>query len=376
MSMLRDKTIAVLGGYGQAGRAVVRHLLEHSDARVRICGRRFDRAEALQRDLQGAGAGERVTAWRVDAGDPASLREAFFGADLVIVTLNTTSHTENIAHSCLEANCDYFDIHDPPDGVGLLRPLASQAEKAGRLFVTQGGLAPGMPAALVRLAASRFDRLLECRLGLALSLKTAERYEQVYDVFDFIVRTRPVAYRQGAWQDVSFKERQSIDFGERFGTRQAFPIDMIELHALPGQLGLEALSIFGGSPNWLVDYLTSRLIGGLHRIRPRLGWTTLARLIFWMAKRMPNEPAGCSTVLDARGEKEGRACAARWVIDHEDNYYATAVTVTAFLNQYDAGVFEGMTGLTLMGHIIDPERSIQDLHAMGVAVLEEGERDD
>ncbi len=374
--MLSSKTIAVLGGYGQAGRSVVRHLLDETDARIRICGRRQDRAEALRVDLQRTGAGERATACRADAADPNSLREAFTDADLVIVTLNTVSHTENIARACLDADCDYFDIHDPPDVVDMLSPFASRVADAGRLFVTQGGLAPGMPAALVRLAESSCDRLLGCRLGLALSLKTAERYEQVYDVFDFIVRTRPVAYKGGAWQEASFRDRQSIDFGERFGTRQAFPIDMIELHALPEQLGIEEMSIYGGSPNWLVDYLTSRLIGGLHKIRPRLGWPTLARLIFWMAKRMPNEPSGCSTVLDAWGKKDGRDCTCRWVLDHEDNYFATAVTVTAFLNQYDSGTFEGITGVRLMGHIIDPERSVRDLRSMGVAVLQGGGSDD
>jgi len=369
-----NRAIAVLGGYGQAGRAVVRHLLKYTDAQVRICDRRLDKAEALRRDLQGMG--ERVAAFRTDAAEPERLREAFAGADLVIVTLNTVSHTANIAQACLDVDCDYFDIHDPPDVVDLLRPFSSRAKEVGRLFVTQGGLAPGMPAALVRLAQSSFDSLLGGRLGLALSLKTAERYEQVYDVFDFIVRARPMAYKGGAWQEVSFRDRQSIDFGDRFGTRQAFPIDMIELHALPEQLGIEELSIYGGSPNWLVDYLTSRLIVGLHKIKSRLGWPTLARVVFWMAKRMANEPAGCSTVLDAWGKKDGRDYTARWVVDHEDNYFATAVTVTAFLNQYEAGVFNGITGVRMMGHIIDPERAVQDLRSMGVAVLQGGGSDD
>jgi saccharopine dehydrogenase (NAD+, L-lysine-forming) len=368
-----NRTIVVLGGYGQAGRAVVRHLLEYTDARVRICGRRLDKAEAVRLDLQQTGAGERVTACRADAADPESLREAFSGVDLVIVTLNTVSHAANIARACLDADCDYFDIHDPPDVVDTLNLFASRAEEAGRLFVTQGGLGPGMPAALVRLAASSFERFVGCRLGLALSLKTAERYEQVYDVFDFIVRTRPMAYKAGAWQEASFRDRRSIDFGARFGMRQAFPIDMVELHALPEQLGLEELSIHAGSPNWIVDYLTSRLIGVLDKIKPRLGWPTLARLVFWMAKKMPHEPPGFSTVLDAWGRKDGRDCTARWVIDHEDNYVATAVTVMAFLKQYEAGVFNGITGVSMMGHIIDPERCVRDLDSMGVPVRQEGE---
>ncbi len=367
-----SRTIAVLGEYGQAGRSVVRHLLKHTDASIRICGRRLDKAEALQLDLHRTGAGERLTIYSADAADTASLRQAFTGTNLVIITLNTVIHTANIAQACLDADCDYFDIHDPPEVIDHLRPFASRAEEAGRLFVTQGGFAPGIPAALVRMAASSFDRCLGCRLGLALSLKTAERYEQVYDVFDFIVRTRPVTYKTGAWQEASFKDRRVIDFGERFGRREAFPIDMVELHALPEQLGIEELSIYGGSPNWFVDYLTSRLIGALHKIKPRLGWPALAQLVFWMAKKMTNEPSGCSTVLDAWGTKKGRDRTARWVLDHEDNYSATAVAVTAFLNQYDAGAFDGIRGIRMMGHIIDPERSVQDLQSMGVIVQQGG----
>lgn len=346
----------------------MRLLLERTDASVRIAGRRPEKVEAFRRDLLSNGAGDRVSACHADAADPGSLREAFQAADLVIVTSTSASHTENVARACLDAGCDYFDILDPPEVVDLLRPFASQAEAAGRLFVTQGGLAPGMPAALVRLVQSSFDHCRECRVGLALSLKTVERYEQVFDVFDFIVRTRPAKYERGRWRKASFRDRDSIDFGDRFGRRRAFPIDMVEMHVLPDQLGIEALSLYAGSPNWIADYLTTRLIRLLHKIRPRLGWPTLARLVFRMAKRMADEPSGSSIVLDAWGKTNGRDRRARVVLDHEDNYFATAAAVVAFLNQYDAGGFDGVTGVRMMGHIIDPERALRDLGSMGVSV--------
>jgi hypothetical protein len=63
-------------------------------------------------------------------------------------------------------------------------------------------------------------------------------------------------------------------------------------------------------------------------------------------------------------------------IDHEDNYVATAVTVVAFLKQFEAGVFNGITGVRMMGHIIDPERCVRDLRSMGVPVWQEGESHD
>lgn len=365
---MRNRRIVVLGGYGQAGRSVVRLLLDRTDASVRIAGRRAEKVEAFRRDVLRSGVSDRVGACYADAANPGSLLEAFQAADLVIVASNSAGYTANVAGACLDAGCDYFDILDPPEVVARLRPFASRAEAAGRLFVTQGGLAPGMPAALVRLAQSSFDRCQGCRIGLALSLKTVERYEQVYDVFDFIVRTRPAKYEQGRWRKASFRDRDRIDFGDRFGRRQAFPIDMVELHALPERLGLEQLSLYAGSPNWVADSLTTRLIRVLNRIRPRFGWPTLARLVFWMAKKMAGEPPGSSIVLDAWGKTKGQDHRLRMVLDHEDNYFATAASVLAFFNQYRTGGFKEVKGVRLMGHIIDPERAVKDLGSVGVSV--------
>jgi NAD(P)-dependent dehydrogenase (short-subunit alcohol dehydrogenase family) len=176
---MHRKKIVVLGGYGQAGRSSVRLLLERTDAFVVIAGRGLERAQALANLLGKTGTGERVTASYADAARPASLAKAFQGADLVIVTSTTASYTANVVGACLDAHCDYFDILDAPDVVEILNRFAQQAEKGGQLLVTQGGLAPGMAATVVRLAHASFDRLRGARLGLALSLKTAERFEQV-----------------------------------------------------------------------------------------------------------------------------------------------------------------------------------------------------
>jgi hypothetical protein len=203
-------------------------------------------------------------------------------------------------------------------------------------------------------------------------LKATERYEQVYDVFDFIVKARPIAFERGAWREKSLKDTVAIDFGPRFGTRPAATVSMPELHALPEQLGLEELAIFAASPNPVVDYVVKKLIMGLHRVRPRLGWRTLAWLIFWMTQRMAqDEPSGFSNVLEARGERGGQERTMRIVVDHEDNYYATGVTVTSFLRQYFSGDFKELTGVRMMGHIIDPEPALQDLQRMGVTVTRE-----
>lgn len=289
------KTIVVLGGCGQAGRAISKRILETTDASVVIADLRVEVGDAMADGLRRAGAGERISASRTDAADPNSLREVFRGADLVVVASSTTDYTENVVRACLDAGCDYFDILDSPSVADTINRFASEAQEAGRLLITQGGLAPGMIAPMVRLAHASLDHLRSARLGLALSLKATERYEQVYDVFDFIVKARPIAFERGAWRERSLKDTVTIDFGPRFGTRPAATVSMPELHALPEQLGLEELAI----------------------------------------------------------------------------YYATGVTVVSFLRQYFAGDFKELTGVRMMGHIIDPEPALQDLQEMGVTVIRE-----
>ena len=368
---MNHTTMVVLGGCGQVGRSVVRLLLEHTDASIVIAECRLEEAEALARELRSRKSPERLKVTFADASKPDSLRSAFRDADLVIVTSTTPDYTANVARACLDQGCDYFDILDSTDVVEVLEGIATQVKKAHRLFVTQGGLAPGMPAALARWVQPSFDRYMGARLGIALSLKTTERYEKVYDVFEFLVKTRSLAFWEGRWREVPFNKTARLYFGPRFGWRDAFPVDMIEMHDLPAQLGLEEVSIYAASPNRIVDYLARRLIWVLYRIKPRLGWPTLARIMLALSRRMTREPSGFSNVLEAWGQRDGKDVAVRVIMDHEDNYFSTAICVLAFVNQYLTGTFDGIAGVKMMGHIIDPGRAVQDLRSMGITVSQE-----
>ena len=78
-------------------------------------------------------------------------------------------------------------------------------------------------------------------------------------------------------------------------------------------------------------------------------------------------------MLEADGERDGVARRVRILLDHQDNYYSTAAAMVAFIDQYLAGAFNGLSGVHMMGHIIDPERAVQDLETFGLhTVVESG----
>ncbi len=365
---MKTAPLVILGGYGQVGRSLTVILLEHTHAKLIVAGRRLDAAQAFIAQIDDPDG--RLEARYADAAKPETLREAFKGASLVIVAATAPQYTDNIAHACLDAGCDYFDILEMAVGTQSLMAMAPAVEEVGRLFVTQGGLAPGLPAAFARLACSKLDRCQQMCLGLALSFKTMERTEQVIDVFHYVTHYPPHIFQNGRWQIRPLgKDRTTIDYGPRYGQRPSTLLDLTEMRDIPDRLGVEELAVYGAVPNAFLNYLVSKILVFLDGVRPRLGWSVLARIVLSASKFMKGDLPGYAILLEADGQKSGVARSVRILLDHEDNYYSTAVAMVAFINQYLEGTFSGLSGVHMMGHIIDPERAVADLESLGLHVV-------
>jgi hypothetical protein len=369
---MKNAPIVILGGYGQVGRSLTRLLLEHTRTNLIVAGRHLEAARAFIAQLDDPD--NRLEARYADAAKPESLQDAFQDASLVVVAATAPQFATNIANACLAAGCDYFDVLEMAFGTQALFAMAPAVRNAGRLFVTQGGLAPGLPAAFARLACSTLDRCRRMRLGLALSFKTMERTEQVIDVFYYVTQHPPHIFQDGQWQIRPLgKDRTTIDYGPRYGQRPSTLLDLTEMRDIPDRLGVEEIDVYGAVPNALLNYLVSKILVFLDGIRPRLGWRVLARIVLSASKFMKGDLPGYAIVLEADGERDGVARSVRILLDHQDNYYSTAAAMVAFIDQYLAGAFNGLSGVHMMGHIIDPERAVQDLVTFGLhTVVESG----
>lgn len=356
------KTIVVLGAYGQVGRAVSRLLIEQTDGSVVLGGRRM---EQLEKVAQAINRPDRVRTCLADASQPESLRAAFRGADLVIFTATARDCVAHVARACLEAGCDYLDTLETEEAMLDLRRLEPEMQRAGRLFVAQCGLAPGMSGVLLRHAHRIFARLRRARLAMAFTMKTIERKEQIYDIFEFVLHNKPVVYRDGRWQPQSLSaDRVVIDCGPRFGRRPAIPLDMYETRDLPVMLQLESFGYYATGGSQLVEMLVRRTLKTLHRIKPRLGWSTLAGLALWLTKHQ-HEPRGGAVILEAEGDG-GQEPSLHLLIDIEDNYLGVGQATVVVARQLLDGALRGKTGVHLMGELVDPARTIADMTAVGI----------
>jgi saccharopine dehydrogenase (NAD+, L-lysine-forming) len=370
------KTILILGGYGQTGRLLAHYLLDETDCRLILAGRRPERGAALAAALNERAGRERVTTALADAADLDGLARALAGVDLVLVAASTAAHCETVARAALIANCDYLDIQYATAKVATLQRLAPEIAAAGRCFITDGGFHPGLPAALVRSAAARFDRLERANVGsviavdwAALDLGPETKIEFVTEFMDFDSRV----FRDRRWQKLGLASMASpltMAFGPPFGRRACIAMTLGEMDALPDLIpSLRETGFYVGGFNWFSDWFVSPLVMVGLKLAPRRLLSPLARLQFWSMAHFAQPPYGTVLQLEATGTRDGAPHALTLRLAHDDAYALTAIPVVACLRQWLAG--PRRPGLWYQGQYVEPEALLVDMARMGVVITTE-----
>jgi len=361
-----EKTILVFGGYGGAGSAISRAVLEYTDADLIVAGRREEEARALAEGLNAKFPGGRAAWAHADASDPATLREPFGRADLVIDAATTVPFVEETARAALEARADYMDIHYPQEVVPVLAAIASEAEAAGVTLVTQAGFLPGLPSVLVRWAGAQFSDYRRARVSVAMR----SDFDPGGAVDEFVGTLADLSaevFSDGRWKRAGRVDVRKVDFGPPLGKTTTYPTTLAEMRGLPEELGVEELSICIAGLNWFVDYVVTPLAFALGRVKRGLGRDLLARMMVFGSKRFKEPGEAVAAVLEAEGVKEGERIAVRLRASHDDVYEFTAMPVAAFLRQYLDGSIK-RPGLSFMGRVVEPVRFLKDLEEMGAEV--------
>lgn len=357
-------TALIFGGYGAAGVASARLLLRETPLRLVLAGRDAGRAAALATELGQEFGGDRVCGIGADATDPASLRDALGSCDLAIVCVPLEGIAAGVIDAALEAGVDWIDISLGASKQQALRERAPDIERSGHCFITEAGALPGLPSFLVRLVADRMDVLRSATVSTLM--KEAEL--ALGSTLDLLrqVATPASIYANGSWRRTSITSSRRTDFGEPFGERSCFPVDLIEMRELPERLGLERLGSYAAGVGPIVDLLIVAFgAGKLGRIdsATRLG----ARLVMGANRRFTKAPFGVHVKLEAEGTIDGDPRRLDVVLAHEDGYVITAIPLVACVLQLLDGSIR-RPGLHYMGSAVDPQRLLDDMRRLGLRV--------
>lgn len=366
-----SRTILVLGGYGNAGAKIAELLLRETEARVVIGGRQGARAKLVADRLKRQHGEARTAGVLVDAADSRLLRRALEAVDVLVIASSTTPHTAIVAEAAVQARVDWFDIQASTRKLATLRAVRDAIERSGCCFITDGGLHPGMPGAIVRFAAGFIDRPQRVRVGMlfnqdwaALDLPRQTTAEFVRELGEARLRV----YQRGEWVTRRSWTTQRIDFGAPFGTRSTVPLWLDEIGSLPTLYpSLQDLGVWVAGFNWFVDYVvlgvglpSLRLVGD--RAVP-----SVARLFQWGLHRFSRPPWGSVILVEAQGWKKGRLVEFRGVVSHRDGYDLTAIPAVAALLQYLDGSIR-KPGLWQQALVVEPRRFLADLERLGATV--------
>ncbi len=353
--------IVVVGGYGNAGREIVRLLLEHTEEPLVVAGRDLSRAQRLVDTL----GGDRVGARRVDVTHPGSLREALGEASVLIVAAGTSADWRVSVEAALDTGCHQLDIQIGSAKNAGLRAMDAQVRDAGVSVITDCGFHPGVPAAMVRLVAEQIPDLSMAVVTSWIGINWRELgpfsdstvAEMVSEFADY----RYEALVGGRWQ--APKGTREVVFPEPFGRQKVAAMGLDEMRAVAAEVPTLTETGFyvGGFPA-PVNYGVIPVVYAGMKVAPQLSARPLGHLLDWGLRTFSRPPYG--TVLQLDAASGGRPARPVLRLSHTDGYLLTAAPVVATVQQLLTGATR--PGVHLQGMYVEPTAFFSDVAAMGV----------
>ncbi len=358
-------TILILGGYGYTGKFLAKHLLAHTDANIIISGRNLIKAQAFANGLNDP----RVTARRADASDTQNLTDALQGVTLCLVAAPTTHQADNVIRACIGARVDYLDVQFASSKLMALYAAEDEIKKAGLCFITEAGYHPGLPAALIRYAATKLDTLESANTAGFLNMQELPYTEAVDELMEGFLDYQAQTFKNGAWTNPTAWEMRKFHFGNEIGKRTCSSMFFEELRDIPKLFPtLKETGFYISGVNWISDLIITPLVFVGLKLAPKRGIRPLGKLMWWaMGKTKP--PFVVALKVEAKGLRNGTPAQVDVQIAHPDGYELTAIPVVAYLRQYLNGTAR-KCGVHMLGHIAEPIELFRDMQMMGAEVIE------
>ncbi len=372
------KSVLILGGYGNAGFLISKYLLQETpDISIIIAGRRLEKGVEAAIKLNESFPGNRASALQVDITDSAVFRSALQKCDLVVMASSTLKYVRSVAEEVLKAGVDYLDIQlSSPLKLDVLFEFEEKIKTAGCCFITDGGFHPGVPSAMVRYAAELFEKLYVANIfgGLRVDWAAIDASEgTMEEMLEEFRHYSSLHFKDGQWKNMSWLAiPPKYDFGAPFGKLFVSTMLLQEQKFLPEMIPtLKETGFYVSGFNPVMDYLILPLILIALKRKSRF-FESMAYRLFNFGMKFSKPPFGVRLIADCQGIKSGQQQRLKFVLEHEDEYFLTAVpTVACLLQLLDGSIRK--TGLWFQANAVEPRRFFDDMARMGLPLkIKEG----
>jgi hypothetical protein len=357
--------ILILGGYGYTGKFLAKHLLAQTNVEIVISGRNLEKAKTFADELNDS----RVSVRQADAADLQSLTQALQGVTLCLVAAPTTQHAGTVIRACIDAHVDYLDVQYSSRKLGALYAAQKEIKQAGLCFITEAGFHPGLPAAMIRYAATKLDVVESAFTAGYLNMKSIPYTEAVDELMEGFIDYQAQVYKHGAWTKPSSWDSRAFNFGNDIGKRTGYSMFFEELRDIPNLIpSIKDTGFYISGSDWFTDLIITPIVFVGLKLAPKRGLRPLGKLMWWaMGNSKP--PYMVALKVEAKGQVNGRQAETWARIAHPDGYELTAIPVVAYLLQYLDGTAR-RAGVHMMGHIAEPQRLFKDMQRMGAEITE------
>jgi hypothetical protein len=248
----------VVGGYGNFGSIVCRHLIAMPGVALVISGR--DSLKTLRKvNALHASSGRACESWCGDAMDstfPSTLQA--MGIDWVIHTGGPfQGQSYAVAQGCIAAGVNYCDLSDCRTFVNGIDALDERAKQAGVVILSGCSSVPTLSSAIIDEYRHRFQRIDSIEHGISSSAKMPG-LSTVEGVLAYA--GKPIQQlRNGQVHDVSGWQDLTLRKMPQLGTRVLANVDVPDMDIFPTRYGARTLSFkagpglkLGGVANWLL----------------------------------------------------------------------------------------------------------------------------
>lgn len=232
-----NKSILVLGGYGNFGKRICEALAARSDIQLIIAGRDKEKAEALCTKLKTHGAKATLAAATLDifSNDfPQQLRQ--LNPFLIIHTSGPFQGQDyRVPQACIDAGAHYIDLADDRRFVCNISDLNSQARANNLLVVSGASSVPGLSSVVIDKLAPQFSQMDEIDIAIAPGNR-AERGEATVKAILSYTGHPIKIFENGNWiHKYGWMSARQLDFGKVVGKRWLANVDVPDLELFPAR---------------------------------------------------------------------------------------------------------------------------------------------
>ncbi|MCO4757931.1 MAG: saccharopine dehydrogenase NADP-binding domain-containing protein [Oceanospirillaceae bacterium] len=236
---MSDKSVLVLGGYGNFGKRIVESLAKIANLQVLIAGRNPEKALQLVHRLQ-PGAAATLQAERVDISAPeftASLKK--LAPDIVIHTSGPfQKQSYQVPQACIEAGAHYIDLSDDRDFVANISELDANARQQQVSVISGASTVPGLSSVVIDHYRSRFSNIESIDIAIAPGNRAERGEATVRAILSYTGHPFPI-FKQGRWMDAyGWMDSRTVDFGGVLGKRRLANVDVPDLSLFPERYGV------------------------------------------------------------------------------------------------------------------------------------------